>query len=132
MLAFLPDEEKRVLSTGPLRSMTGETITSPEALRDQLDEVRSSGLATEQDEAVLGESSVAGPVFDSYGEAIGAIGVVIPSTGDVAHHEARDAVRESARAVSRELGAPSWPSRLTRVMRGIGDRTFHPASTTVG
>jgi len=49
---------------------------------------------------VLGESSVAGPVFDSYGEAIGAIGVVIPSTGDVAHHEARDAVRERVREPS--------------------------------
>src|SRR4029453_10726918 len=41
MLAFLPDEEKRVL-TGALRSMTGETLTSPEDLRDQLDEVRST------------------------------------------------------------------------------------------
>ena len=60
---------------------------------------------------MLGESSLAGPVFDSYGEAIGAIGVVIPSTGDVEQHEARDAVRESARAVSRELGALSWPPR---------------------
>ena len=111
MLAFLPDEEKRVLGTETLRSMTGETLTSPDALRDQLDEVRASGFATEEDEAVLGESSLAGPVFDSYGEAIGAIGVVIPSAGDVAEHEARDAVRESARAVSRELGAPSWPPR---------------------
>ena len=91
--------------------MTGETLTSPDALRVQLDEVRASGLATEQDEAVLGESSLAGPVFDSYGEAVGAIGVVIPSTGDVSQHEARDAVRESARAVSRELGALAWPPR---------------------
>jgi DNA-binding IclR family transcriptional regulator len=111
MLAFLPDEQKRVLGTENLRSMTGETFTSPEALRDQLEEVRASGLAMEQDEAVLGESSLAAPVFDSYGEAVGAIGVVIPSNGDVAQHEARDAVREAARAVSRELGSLSWPPR---------------------
>ena len=39
MLAFLPDDEKRVL-TGSLRSMTGETLTSSEDLRDQLNEVR--------------------------------------------------------------------------------------------
>ena len=65
----------------------------------------------EQDEAVIGESALASPVFDSYGEAVGAIGVVIPSTGDVARHEARDPVRETARAVSRELGALSWPPR---------------------
>jgi DNA-binding IclR family transcriptional regulator len=110
ILAFLPEEEKRVLSES-LRSMTGETITSPDALREQLDEVRTSGVATEQDEAVLGESSLASPVFDSYGEAVGAIGVVIPSSGDVSTYEARDAVRETARAVSRELGAQSWPPR---------------------
>jgi DNA-binding IclR family transcriptional regulator len=111
MLAFLPEEEKRVLVSGELRSMTGETVTSPGDLRDQLNEVRSGGVAYEQDEAVLGESSLASPVFDSFGEAVGAIGVVIPSGGDLAGHEASDLVRDTARAVSRELGAHTWPPR---------------------
>ena len=44
MLAFLPEDAERVLQ-GPLRSMTGETVTSPEALRGQLDEIRSTGSA---------------------------------------------------------------------------------------
>ena len=110
MLAFLPEDEKRVLTSEELRSMTGETITSPERLRDQLDQVRSSGVAAEQDEAVIGESSLASPVFDSYGEAVGAIGVVIPS-GDLERPEVSDLVRETARAVSRELGAAAWPPR---------------------
>src|SRR3954447_26258288 len=57
MLAFLPEDEKRVLTSGELRGMTGETVPSPDLLRDQLDQVRSSGVATEQDEAVIGESS---------------------------------------------------------------------------
>ena len=109
MLAFLPEDEKRILTSGELRSMTGETVTSPEHLRDQLEEVRSSGIAVEEDEAVIGESSLASPVFDSYGEAVGAIGVVITSSGDLARHEVSDFVREAARAVSRELGAASWP-----------------------
>ena len=69
-------------------------------------------MARERDEAVLGESSVAGPIFDHLGHAVGAIGVVgdterlIPRTvakGLVA------AVTEAARGVSRELGARSWP-----------------------
>jgi DNA-binding IclR family transcriptional regulator len=113
MLAFLPEDEKRVLTSGDLRSMTGETITSPDALRAQLDEIRSSGTAVEQDEAVIGESSLASPIFDSYGEAIGAIGVVIPSDGDALRRDARDLVREAARSVSRELGAAVWPPRVT-------------------
>lgn len=110
MVAFLPEDEKRIL-TSELRSMTGETITSPDELRNQLDEVRSGGIAVEQDEAVLGESSLASPVFDSYGEAVGAIGVVIPSGNDLASHNASDLVRDTARAVSRELGAAAWPPR---------------------
>ena len=111
LLAFLPDDEERVLASDDLRSMTGETITAADVLSDQLDEIRTSGVAVEQDEAVLGESSLASPVFDSYGEAVGAIGVVIPSTGDVLGDQAREAVRETARAVSRELGAEMWPPR---------------------
>ena len=107
MLAFLPEDEERVLGSAPLRSMTGETLTAPDDLRRQLDEVRSTGLAVEQDEAVLGESALASPVFDSWGN-VGAIGVVIPSGADLATHEARDLVREAARALSRELGASSW------------------------
>jgi DNA-binding IclR family transcriptional regulator len=111
MLAFLPEDEKRVLTSGELRSMTGETITSPELLRDQLDQIRSSGIAAEQDEAVIGESSLASPVFDSYGEAVGAVGVVVPSGGDLQSRDVSDLVRETARAVSRELGAATWPPR---------------------
>jgi DNA-binding IclR family transcriptional regulator len=113
MLAFLPEDEKRVLTTGDLRSMTGETITSPDALGEQLDAIRSSGIAVERDEAVIGESSLASPIFDTYAEAIGAIGVVIPSDGDASSHDARDLVREAARSVSRELGAAVWPPRGT-------------------
>jgi len=111
MLAFLPEDEKRVLTSGDLRSMTGETTTSPETLRDQLDQIRATGVALEQDEAVIGESSLASPVFDSYGEAVGAIGVVVPSGGDLKGTDVSDLVRETARAVSRELGASSWPPR---------------------
>jgi DNA-binding IclR family transcriptional regulator len=66
---------------------------------------------------VLGESSVAGPIFDHLGHAVGAIGVVgdterlIPRT--VAKGLAA-AVTEAARGVSRELGARSWPAATAR------------------
>jgi DNA-binding IclR family transcriptional regulator len=110
LLAFLPDDAERVLA-GPLRSMTGDTLTSPEDLRQQLNEVRSTGIAVERDEAVIGETAIASPVFDSSGTAIGAIAVVITSGSPDEHHGARNAVRETARALSRELGAEAWPPR---------------------
>jgi DNA-binding IclR family transcriptional regulator len=106
MLAFLPDETERMLGDGELQSMTGDTLTSPEDLRRALEEVRSSGIAREQDEAVLGEGAVASPVFDAWGDVVGAIGVVVSGSVEA---DPADRVRETARALSRELGAQAWP-----------------------
>lgn len=112
MLAFLPDEESRVLASAPLRSMTGETLTTADVLSQQLDQIRLTGIAVEEGEAVIGESAMASPVFDSSGLAVGAIGVVLTAGIEMVDQEIRDAVREAARALSRELGAQSWPPRL--------------------
>ena len=106
ILAFQTDEAERMLTDGELRSMTGETLTSSDDVRRQLAEVRLPGIAREQDEAVLGEGAVASPVFDSWGDAVGAIGVVLSGSSD---RDPGDQVRETARALSRELGAQAWP-----------------------
>jgi DNA-binding IclR family transcriptional regulator len=58
---------------------------------------------------VLGESSVAAPVFDATGVAVGALAVVQQSSDWPASAGLHDDVREAARNVSRELGAPGWP-----------------------
>jgi len=107
ILAFDDDAASRMLSTSPLRSMTGETITSAVDLKEQLADITSTGLA--QEEAVLGECSLAGPVFDSSGTPVGAIGLVVPSTNWPVDPATRDAVRDAARAISRELGGMTWP-----------------------
>ncbi|MBF6060909.1 hypothetical protein IU500_08965 [Nocardia terpenica] len=92
-----------------LRSMTGETITSREALAEHLTAVGESGLATERDEAVLGESCIAGAIFDRTGAVVGAVGVVLPTADWPAPDATVDAVRTAARTISRELGSPRWP-----------------------
>jgi DNA-binding IclR family transcriptional regulator len=107
-LAFLPAEAKRVLAA-PLHSMTGETITDGSQLRERLASIARSAIADEKDEAVLGESSVAAPVFGDQGTAVGAIGVVLPTTDWPINDSVRDAIREAARNISRELGATRWP-----------------------
>jgi DNA-binding IclR family transcriptional regulator len=106
MLAFAADDASRLLDVAELRSMTGETLTSPDDVRRQLGEVRATGIAREQDEAVLGEAAVASPVFDSWGDVVGAIGVVMSGASE---NDPGDQVRETARALSRELGAQAWP-----------------------
>jgi DNA-binding IclR family transcriptional regulator len=107
MLAFRHEDADRILA-GDLRSMTGETLTSPADIRTQLEQIRSTGIAREQDEAVIGEAAVASPVFDSWGDVAGAIGVVISGSSDT-NTDTGDLVRETARALSRELGAQTWP-----------------------
>jgi DNA-binding IclR family transcriptional regulator len=108
-LAFLPDEAERVLATVH-RNMTGDTITDPDMLRTQFDAVARTALAEEIDEAVLGESSLAAPIFDANSTAIGAISLVLPTTDWPLSQPQQDALREAARNVSRELGAARWPA----------------------
>ena len=108
LLAFRSD----VTTAAPgaqLRRMTGETIVEPRKLESDLKEVLRNGVATEHDEALLGESGLAAPVFEASGVAVGAIGIVIPSSEWPAAAAVIDDVREAARNISRELGATSWP-----------------------
>jgi DNA-binding IclR family transcriptional regulator len=107
-LAFLPEEAERVLGA-PHRSMTGETITDAEELRAQLAAIARTAIAEEKDEAVLGESSVAAPIFGAHDTTVGAIGVVLPTTDWPVGEPVLDALREAARNISRELGANRWP-----------------------
>jgi DNA-binding IclR family transcriptional regulator len=108
LLAYDAEACAQVLA-GPRRSMTGDTVTGESALRAQLNEVRATGIATEVEEAVLGECGVAAPLVDAGGEVAGAIGLVVPSGEWPLEPGALDALRTTARAVSRELGAQAWP-----------------------
>lgn len=96
---------------GPLRSMTGDTVTDPAVLAEQLVRVRATGIASEAEEAVLGECALAATVFDTTEQPAGAIGLVVPAARWPLGPEAVDALRDTARTVSRELGAPVWPPR---------------------
>jgi DNA-binding IclR family transcriptional regulator len=109
ILAFDDDAASRMLAASALRSMTGETVTSPVELKEELADIGSTGLAREQEEAVLGECAIAGPVFDVSGAPVGAIGLVVPSANWPVDRTISDAVRDAARAISKELGAMSWP-----------------------
>ena len=112
MLAYVSEPTIDDLLAEPLPRLTSRTLT-PAALRGELNDVRERGFAREKDEAILGESSVASPIFDHSGHAVGAIGVV----GDTDRilprgvpRQLSSAVVEAARGISRELGASRWPS----------------------
>jgi DNA-binding IclR family transcriptional regulator len=110
LLAFTPDAEDAVLADPRARrSMTGDTVTDPAELRSQLTSVRATGIATEAEEAVLGECGVAAPLGGTGGEVVGAVGLVVPTADWPLPASSLDALRSVARAVSREMGSAAWP-----------------------
>ena len=88
--------------------LTGRTLTSPDAVRKELERVERTGYAVEDQEVIVGEGGIAGPVFDNRGSVAGALGVsgpverLLPEGPDPSLVAL---VREAARALSRDLGA---------------------------
>lgn len=119
LLAFSAAPEGSSIDA-PLRRMTGETIVDRKELAVHLRDVARTGTAAEHDEALLGESGIAAPVFDSTGTVVAAIGVVLPSSEWPPPRSIHDDVREAARNISRELGAPGWPVYLDPVQPSSG------------
>ncbi|AXK33432.1 IclR family transcriptional regulator [Streptomyces armeniacus] len=122
VVAFAPEEERERLLSAALAVLTGASITDAGALGEQLDQARRLGYAVEDQESALGDAGIAAPVFDRSGGVAGAIGVVGPverlladPAGQGARQEPRQelavAVRETARSLSRDLGAPRGTAR---------------------
>jgi DNA-binding IclR family transcriptional regulator len=113
VLAHLSDEVRKDLLGDGLTKLTGQTLSTPAALKRDLAAVRERGYAIEQDEAVIGEAGVAAPIFDRRAAPIGAVGVAGPSSRLLRRGRepvVAAAVLEAARGISRDLGAPRWPA----------------------
>lgn len=109
IVAFGPEQAEADLLAGGLAVLTGRSLTDPVALAEQLKAVRDLGYAIEDQESTLGDAGIAAPVSDRSGQVIGAISVVGPVERVLAapRREALAvAVRETARNLSRDLGAP--------------------------
>jgi DNA-binding IclR family transcriptional regulator len=115
IVANVAPEVRSALLAAPLARLTGSTVTDPEALAAVLEDVAASGLALEDQEAIVGEAEIGAPVFDHLGHVAGAIAV----TGSVerilpeGHPQAAivATVKETARGLSREMGAGRIVSR---------------------
>ena len=106
--AYLPEREVDALLEAPRRALTGRTRTEPDALRKAIATVSARGVAVENQEANVGDGGLAAPVLDHANRVVGALGVVGPAERLLAR-QARArltrAVTETARGVSRDLGA---------------------------
>jgi DNA-binding IclR family transcriptional regulator len=105
---YLLDE----LAAEQLTSCTPATVTDMGELRGALEEIRGRGWASEIGELFPGVASIAAPIEDRRGVVAGAIGISGPiervsASGDP-RSELVGYVLQSARTVSRELGAIPW------------------------
>jgi DNA-binding IclR family transcriptional regulator len=111
LLAHNPYATDELIAEG-LNAFTSRTVTDPDALRSELDEVRARGWASDLEELVEGEVSLAAPIQDRRGATVGAIGISGPierlSEDEGPRSDLISYVRETARSVSRDLGAIPW------------------------
>jgi DNA-binding IclR family transcriptional regulator len=112
--AFLDPRRRNALLGVELTPLTGRTTVDPARLREELERVVAAGVAAEDQEAIVGEAEIAAAVFDHRGAPAGAIGVVGPVERVAPDGPAPAlvaAVKETARGLSREMGAGRVGSR---------------------
>lgn len=77
LLAFSDAELMEQVLAGPLARLTPHSITDPVRLRTAIEQAQVSGLAYEEQEAAMGVSCIAAPVFDGQ-VAVAALSVAVP------------------------------------------------------
>nr|WP_309485852.1 IclR family transcriptional regulator [Marinitenerispora sediminis] len=100
-----PAQQRRVLR-GPLRAATPRTVTDPETLRTQLDEILRRGYGTAAEELELGLNAVAAPIRGINGDVIAALSASGPSYRMEADRldEIGAAVLKAAEEISTRMG----------------------------
>lgn len=120
--AFKSEQEREQLLAQPRTRLTPATITDADELREELEHVRSQGIALDIEERNTGTCAVAAPVRDQLGKVIAAVSIVVP-TGRFQEPEKQrfaEAVKETAASLSAFLGYSSQG-------RGTGGPTTEPA-----
>jgi IclR family acetate operon transcriptional repressor len=101
----------KILHQRGMPRLTVKTITSPSALRADLERVRACGYAIDDEEHAVGLRCIAAPIFDETGDVVGAVSASGPMAriGDDRMAQLGALVLEASRAISADMGAT--PSR---------------------
>ncbi|UCC64220.1 MAG: IclR family transcriptional regulator [Anaerolineae bacterium] len=102
---YPPDRVEEIIREG-LSARTPHTLTTPEALRAELECVRAQGFATDDQENEIGVRCASAPIFDYTGKVIAAISVSGPASRVTRERsiELGPLVKEAAQQVSRRMG----------------------------
>lgn len=106
MLAYMPDERvDEILSQGPFEAQTPNSITDPDALREEFSQIRAQGYAVDDEELLKGLRCVSAPIL-SQEEVVGAISISAPTSrlkGDRLQEEFPDMVKSAANVIELNL-----------------------------
>ncbi|MYZ46341.1 IclR family transcriptional regulator [Rhizobiales bacterium L72] len=109
LAALAPDQLDRFLERADLKPLTPKTVTDPQILRREIDEVRRSGIAFDDGEFDPEVRCAAVPVRDFTGQAVGAIGISGPIwrlSIQTLQGRIKD-VKRAADELSLQFGAPA-------------------------
>jgi len=108
LAALLPDQLDRYLDRIELKALTPKTVTNPQRLRRELQEVRRTGIAFDDGEFDKEVRCAAMPVHDFSGQVIGAIGISGPvwRLSISALQGKTRIIGEAAKRLSEAFGAP--------------------------
>jgi IclR family transcriptional regulator, KDG regulon repressor len=129
LLASLPEAEvEQLMAQHGMRPSTPNSATSLDALRESLEEVRRSGVASDIEERNLGRGCLAAPVRDVTGRTVAAVSASwrISQITEERRPVLVDAVRDAAFAISDGLGPgplmTPWERQDEPGVNGSGSR----------
>src|SRR3546814_10763166 len=105
MLAFLPARQAQSILVGPRQAMTPYTVTDLHELQALLEQVHRDGYVINNQEAFIGDISVAAPILNADREVVGAVNIAVPTPRwsiDRAREELAPQVLDCARAIRSE------------------------------
>jgi len=105
ILAFSPSEMVETILRKKMTRFTPKTITNPEALRNDLVEIRRTGVAFCRGEYDIDFNAVAAPIFDHEKNPVAAVIVTMPAYRVKCHNQSRiiSQLKETAANISEEL-----------------------------
>src|SRR5579864_2121705 len=96
-------EADRIIGARPLARFTKNTITDPEALRQELEKIRRQGYAEDNEETEEGLYCAGAPLFNYSGRPVASISVAVPKFGQ--QQLPRDRVIKHVVAAAQEISA---------------------------
>jgi len=107
LLAYMPEKERRKIICGkPLEKFTPKTITDPDELEADLEQIRRQGYAVSFEEREAGNYSVVVPILGNGGKILASLSICGPifRFSDEQLEKNKAAALDAAREISLALG----------------------------